>query len=136
MKSTPRDYARAYVELAQLAKPSELTKVGEYFWSLVWKRRHFGWRQLIVAEVERFMQEQAGIVPAEVASAKPLSPAAAKKIETELKVGLGQAIKVDFVVKPHLLAGVVITTQDKKFDASLKGRLDALYTQLVGSGKA
>ena len=135
MKSTPRDYARAYLELAHQARAAELGLLTRRFWELVWQRRHFAWRQLIVAEAEQLMYEQAGLRPVEVATAKPLLPAAMKKLESELKTSLGQPVHLNFVVKPHLLAGIVVTTQDCRWDASLKGRLGQLYQALAGVGE-
>ncbi len=132
MKSTPRDYARVYLELAHQARAAELSLLARRFWELVWKRRHFAWRQLIIAETEQLMYAQAGLTQVEVATAKPLQPAAAKKLESELKTALGQPVHLNFVVKPHLLAGIMVTTQDCRWDASLKGRLDQLYQALAG----
>jgi len=134
MKLTPRTYAQLWLNQARLTPPRELSHLASRFWQLVWKHRHLNWRRQIMAEVERLWHSEAKIRLVEVAVPKPLTAQAASHLKKELTNQLGQAIELKITVKPHLLAGAVITIGDQRFDASLKGRLDDLYEHLAGVG--
>ena len=129
MKLSPRSYARAYLALTNGLRGVELEEATATFWQLVWRKRHFTWRQRIVAEVAALWNQAHGVVSADVQAPRPLT----KALEGSLEKSLGAKAEITLRLKPHLLAGVVVTVGDKRYDASLKGRLDALESALAGN---
>ena len=133
MRFTPTTYAAAYLGAVNSSKPAELPAITARLWNVVWRHRRWGWRRQIIAQVVKLRQEQAGLRGVELAVAKPMTEAATVKLKRELKAALGQEVELTVSVKPHLLAGVVLTVGDQRYDASLKGKLDSLYHALSGT---
>ncbi len=129
MKLSPRSYARAYLALNDGLCGAELEEATTTFWELVWRKRHFAWRQRIVSEVTGLWNQSHGVVTADVQAPRPLP----KALGHSLSAALGPQAELTLRVKPHLLAGVVVTVADQRYDASLKGRLDALESALAGT---
>ena len=133
MRFTPTTYAAAYLGAAQDSSATELKAVTSRFWALVWRHRHWGWRRKIIDQVVRLRQAQAGVRGVELSVAKPLSDSATAKLKRELEKAVGQEIELNVTLKPHLLAGIVLTIDDTRYDASLKGKIDSLYHTLAGA---
>lgn len=133
MKESPTAYARAYLGLTHGKKAAELADVSSRFWQAVFRRKRFGWRKQIVTEVARLWQETHGETAVRVAVAHELTHAQHAKLVKELGEALKSDVTLEVEVKPHLLAGAIVTVGDKRYDASLKGRLDNLYRTLSGS---
>lgn len=132
MKYTPRTYAQAYLATIASHKSAEVSKITRNFWQLVWRHKHFNWRYQIISEIKKLWLEQHGLVEAEVASARPLTAGVVRDLKKILSLFTGSEVEINSVIKPHLLGGVVVTIDNTRFDASLKGRLDNLYNHLAG----
>lgn len=132
MKLTPKIYAAALVGAVEGATPAEVTKAAKRLWLMVWQHRHWSWRQRIINEVADLWRRRHGQRLATVSTAKPLTVSEHTALTKSLTQHLGSKVELATVVKPHLLGGAVITIEDERFDASLKGRLDALYHALAG----
>ena len=114
----------------------EVTKLTAGLWQLVWRKKHWGWRQDIIKAIACEYQLQNNLLPIQLMSARELSAEELKKIQHSLEKAVGQKVEIECQVKPHLLAGIVVTIKDKRLDASLKGRLDSLYRRLSGEASA
>jgi F-type H+-transporting ATPase subunit delta len=136
MKFSPTTYANAYLSAAHQTTAAKLPELANKFWQVVWKHRHLSWKRRILAEVERLQHEQEGKVIVEVSTAKPLSDTVRAHIKRQLKSSLNKDIELKETIKPHLLSGIIITMNDRRYDASLKGRLDALYQKLAGGANS
>jgi F-type H+-transporting ATPase subunit delta len=68
----------------------------------------------------------AGVVAAEVVSAKALTPAQTRAIETALASALGKVPEMTARVDPAILGGLKVKVGSKLFDASLKTKLDQM----------
>jgi F-type H+-transporting ATPase subunit delta len=86
-----------------------------------------------MAEVGTQWLKHEGVTGVQLAVAKPLSDSALAKLKREFKSALGNEVELTVSLKPHLLAGLVATVGDQRYDASLKGRIDNLYHALAGS---
>ncbi len=133
MKITPTQYANTYVSMARHLPKNQLADLTKKFWQLVWRRKHFGWRKVILTEVARLQQIEDGIKVVEVASARLLDAKQQKNLREQLHKVLGTEVSLNNIIKPHLLAGVILTIGDRRLDASFKGRLDNLYRHLAGT---
>lgn len=133
MKRTPTFYATAYLHRAEGVKGEKLQAFTAQFWRSVWRAKHFGWRHKIIAEVKRLWQKERGVIQVKVLSAKAITPPAAAALRSDLTDRLGGEVALELEVKPHLMSGLVLTIGDRRYDGSLKARLDALSTALEGS---
>lgn len=131
MKISPTTYANIYLSVARETTAAKLPELASKFWQVVWKHRHLSWKRLILLEVERLWHEQKNRVVVEVSTAKPLSDTVRAYIKRQLKFSLNKDIELKEITKPHLLSGIIITMNDRRYNASLKGRLDALYQKLA-----
>lgn len=132
MKITPKTYASVYVKATHGKTKTEVAGLTAGLWQLVWRKKHWGWRRDIIKAIATEYQLQNNLLPVQLMSARELSAEELKKIQHSLEKSVGQKVEMECQVKPHLLAGIVITIKDKRLDASLKGRLDSLYRRLSG----
>ena len=136
MKLSPRQYAAAYLDLAEQVPSKQLADLAQAFWSMVLKQRRFAWRERIIFEAQSLARERAGQTLIEVQTARETSPDLRRLVEKGLATSLGKGVEIHYGVKPHLLAGIVVKVGDNRYDASLKGRLDALERTLAGESSA
>ncbi|MEK7496307.1 MAG: F0F1 ATP synthase subunit delta [Patescibacteria group bacterium] len=132
MRLTPTNYAKLYLSLIQGEASAHLSNLTNKFWALVFRKKHFGWRGKIIAEIMRLWYEQNDIVPVAVTTGRLLGPKFITALRKTLTTSLNREVDLQVTVKPHLLAGLTVQVGDKKYDASLKGRLDQLYSKLAG----
>lgn len=97
------------------------------------ERRRIGAVGEIADRLLQLADEQAGIVKATVASAKPLTDAQFEAIQRELERLTGCRVAVERQQDPSLLAGVVARVGDHVIDASLRGRFAELGQKLLES---
>jgi len=82
---------------------------------------------------ERLLARQK-IQRAEVRSAVPLSAEATAAIAAQLGAATGTTVKVDTVVDPSLIGGVMATVGSTVYDGTVKTQLEKLRRQLTGAG--
>lgn len=136
MKVNPVTYARAYLSAVNSVPVAKRDEVARNLWQAVWRRGHFKWRNNILSSVRALIREQKGIMLAEVSTPRELTESQKNHLADQLSKSSGRSIELACTVKPHLLAGLVVTIEDERYDASLKGRLDALYNTLAGEDKS
>ena len=112
---------------------SEIVDLTKKFWQLVWQHKHWVWRQAILNEVKYLQVKAQGKVTVEVVSARALDTKQQKHLCEQLSQKLHCEIDLINIIKPHLLAGVVLSIGDQRVDSSFKGRLDNLYRALAGN---
>lgn len=135
MKIRPNQYARVYLSAVSEATPAKRQEMAKNFWSMVWRRGHMKWSKNIIASVEQQLRDKHGVKLAEITTPQQISEVQKKHITNQLTKATGKDIELVCHVKPHLLAGMVVTIDDERYDASLKGRLDSLYSTLAGDNK-
>lgn len=80
----------------------------------------------VLAGFEKLYARHAGIVAAEVISARPLSATQLKSIQSALRQALGKDPETVVRVDPSILGGLKVKVGSKLFDASLKTKLDQM----------
>ena len=136
MKINPTYYARAYLAAVASAPVAKRHATADKLWQTVWRHGHFKWYKKIIANVQVLIRQEKGIKLAEVLTPQALSETQKNTLATEIKKAIGQPVELVCSVKPHLLAGMIVTIDDKRYDASLKGRLDTLYKTLAGENNS
>ncbi len=110
-----RQVARLVELLVERRRVDTLPRVAEAF------------RQLLLA--------RRGIVEAEVVSAAPLTAGEKTALRERLERLAGRSVELRTRVEPGLLGGLVVRIGDRLYDASVRGRLERLRTQLVAAGR-
>ena len=85
-----------------------------------------------VAEAyRRILQQQSGIRPAEIVTARPLSADERSALVAELAKLAGAEIDPSFKLDTSILGGAVVRIGSTVYDGSVRGRLDRLKEALV-----
>jgi F-type H+-transporting ATPase subunit delta len=80
---------------------------------------------------EQVLDERVGVVRAQVSSAAPLDERRNAALETELSKLTGKRIRMQFVVDPALIGGVVARIGSTLYDGSIRGQFQELRRKLV-----
>jgi F-type H+-transporting ATPase subunit delta len=89
--------------------------------------------ELLTVYRERLLARQR-VQRAHVRSAAPLSPEVTQALEARLSAVTGTTVKVDAVVDPSLVGGVLAKVGSTVYDGTVKTQLEKLRKQLVGQG--
>jgi F-type H+-transporting ATPase subunit delta len=85
----------------------------------------------VVAAYRRLLQEQLGIRPAEIVTARELTPQDRDRLVAEVARLAGARIEASFKLDPAILGGTVVRIGSTVYDGSVRGRLERLRETLV-----
>ena len=86
----------------------------------------------IARRLDRFTDEQAGVVRAVVTSAKTMPESFYQRLKTELESATARTVELERREDASLIAGFVTRIGDNTIDGSVRGRLNEIERQLVG----
>lgn len=84
--------------------------------------------------LERFLEleeKSRGFYPAEIYTAVPLEEQEKHLLTQSLQEYTGYNLKISFKVDPGIIGGVIFRLEDNLIDASLKGQLEKIRSQLL-----
>lgn len=81
--------------------------------------------------LSKVLDERAGLITATVVSARELTEAEKKDLETNIEKMSGKDVSIDFQIDQTLIGGVVTTIGSTVYDGSVKTQLENLKQQLV-----
>lgn len=90
----------------------------------------------VAAELERLRDQAAGIAAAEVRVAVPLAEDETERLQRRLERAFGRRLRLSVRVQPELIGGLVVQVGDRRIDASLRRRLQALRERIATGGAA
>jgi F-type H+-transporting ATPase subunit delta len=85
----------------------------------------------VAADWRRILQEQQGIRPAEIVTARELSEEERNAIQAEVAKLAGAKIEATFKLDKGILGGTVVRIGSTVYDGSVKGRLERLKESLM-----
>jgi F-type H+-transporting ATPase subunit delta len=85
----------------------------------------------VVAAYRQLLQEQLGIRPAEIVTARELAPEERGKLVAEVARLAGAKIDAHFKLDPAILGGTVVRIGSTVYDGSVRGRLERLKEALI-----
>lgn len=88
----------------------------------------------ILAAFREQVDEERGIVTAEVTSAMPLDEGLRSVVAERLARFSGKQVRLELSVDPQLIGGIVARIGDELIDDSVRGRLQRLRHQLAQAG--
>jgi F-type H+-transporting ATPase subunit delta len=102
---------------------------------LLLTRRRIALLPAISAEYERLLDAARGVVAATVTSATPLEAADEDALRQRVETMTGRTVRLAAVVDPSLIGGLTLQVGDRLLDASVRGRLERLRSQLVAGSR-
>jgi len=103
--------------------------------ALLVERRRVALLPRVADAYRRLLYDRRGIVEAEVASAAPLTDGERDALRGHLERLAGRRVELRERLDPSLLGGLVVRIGDRLYDASVRGRLERLRTQLLAAGR-
>lgn len=103
--------------------------------SLLVERRRVGQLSAIANGYGRLLDRQRGIVAAVVTSAGPLTADETAAIKARVEAMTGTAVSLRTDVDPGLIGGLTVQVGDRLLDASIRGRLERLRSQLLAGSR-
>ena len=85
----------------------------------------------VAAAYRKLLQEQLGIKPAEITTARELSKDEQNKLVAEVGKLAGARIDASFKLDPAILGGTVVRIGSTVYDGSVRGRLERLKETLI-----
>ena len=119
--------------LDELGARAALDEGGRRFLRVVLKNRRLGALPDILDAVRKALDERAGVVPARVTAATPLSEPERGRLVEELSRRTGKRIRATFEVDPSLLAGFVARVESRIYDASVSTAIEKFKEEAYGN---
>jgi F-type H+-transporting ATPase subunit delta len=126
-KISNQQYAEALYEVTKDVKGEKLNEALRHFVLLLVKNYKLKQAERIIVEFEKYAKRQAGVMEIEITSAYKLENSTLNHI----KKVFGEEVDAVENIDESLLGGVVIKTEDKILDGSLKTQLLNLKNQLL-----
>lgn len=95
------------------------------------KREHH--LPVILAEFRRLVNAARNVVEAEATVASPLGAPLLAELRSRLESVTGKRVNLKVSLNPGLLGGVVVQIGDRRYDGSLRGRLESLRQSIKES---
>jgi len=90
----------------------------------------------VASGFQRLLDAQRGIVEARVTSAAPLTPDETQAVEAWVAKTTGKQVHLSATVDEALIGGLTVRVGDTLMDASVRGRLERLRTELITGARA
>jgi len=104
------------------------------FLGLLVERGRFGHLPAIVSALERLVLEKEGVVVADLVEAHPLPEEVREGLRKRLEEVTGRKVRLRVSQDPSLIGGVVLWWGDRRYDASVRGRLRRM-SELIKEGE-
>lgn len=88
----------------------------------------------IVRQFQEELNRRLGVAEAEITSARALSPAERKALETRVESLTGKRVRAQYFQDASLLGGAVVKIGSTIYDGSIKGQLEKIRDKIAGSG--
>jgi F-type H+-transporting ATPase subunit delta len=90
----------------------------------------------VAAEFQRLLNRRRGVVEALVTTASPLTPDEIAAVRARVTGMSGGEVDLEIRVDEALIGGLTVRVGDQLVDASVRGRLERLRTQLVSGARS
>lgn len=129
--SIPGDRKRAVLD--GIAQKQGMTRQARNFIAIVTDHRRLPLFSDILKQVERELSERLGFADAEVSSARDLADPEKQLLEAEIAKLTGKRVRASYLRDASLLGGAVVKVGSTIYDGSVKGQLERVREQLVGT---
>ena len=126
-KITNKQYAQALFDVTKDLKDEKIAEAIKKFVLLLARQHKLKRAEKIIAEYEKCVKRESGEVEIVIKSARKLEKTLLKKVEDIF----GPKVKTREEVDENLLGGIVVKTEDKILDGSLKTQINQLKQSLA-----
>lgn len=112
-----------------------LARMVRNFLHLVVHHRRVALLPAMVEGLEAALDERSGFARADIATARPVEPALAARIEEGLARAAGRKIRARYRVDPSLIGGALARVGSTVYDGSVRGQLDS-FRRILGAPQA
>lgn len=124
MRFNARNYAQAYLDLAEHASAHELTAITKRFAAVLARKRLTRHKKAILIALQSLIDERAGLHRVRVTTATAVEAAT-------LSVALGSRAIIETRIDSALIGGAIIERGDERIDASVRTGLTHLKQRLT-----
>jgi F-type H+-transporting ATPase subunit delta len=117
----------------ELIARSEVSQITANVLKLLLKNQRLSDLAAINEKFAQVLDERAGIVSAEVTSARVLPTESKSLIENNLRGITGRDVRINFLVDESLIGGIVTRIGSTVYDGSIKNQLEELQKAIAGS---
>lgn len=122
--------------VTDLAKKAKFNDSVKNLLLLLVENRRLNILPTIVSETETYLAEQSGTVPVSIATARKLTAADQKNIQSQITAVIGKDVIMQTYVDESLIGGIVVQVESTLIDGSIKTKLDKLERQLTSANAA
>ena len=115
----------------QLLREKDLSGTTTNFLNLLLENYRLHRLELMLKSFERELDHRAGIVSAEVTTARPISEAEQNGLRERLRTAPGQEVRLRFATDPDVIGGVVTRIGSTVYDGSIRTQLAQIKEQLA-----
>ena len=119
--------------IARLADELGLHRLIKNFLLVIVSHRRTADLGAMAREFAAVVDERLGWIPAEITSAKELTPEQREEVERALGTKLGKFIRAQYSLDSGLLAGVRARVASKEYDATVRGSLEQMGRRLTAT---
>ena len=117
--------------LSELIQKSNVQRTTANFLRLLLKNQRFAELPQINAKLSEIMDERAGVVSAEVVSARPISDSVKNSLEQTLQQITNRRVRLNYATDETLLGGIVTRIGSTIYDGSVRSQLERLKQELA-----
>ena len=118
--------------LNELIARTRVSTTTANFLKILLKNQRLGELAEVNAKLAQVLDERAGVVSADVASARPVSPSIQASLEDTLRKITGKKVRLSFQTDESLLGGIVTRIGSTIYDGSVRNQLQRLKEELAG----
>lgn len=117
--------------IAALGRELGLSATIQNFLRVVIDHRRLPLLSEMIAAFEKQLDEQLGIVRAQIFSPQPVEADQQNELASRLSQATGKTVRLEFAVDPQVLGGVVARIDSTIYDGSVRGQLHAIGRRLA-----
>lgn len=131
-KASVKQYAQTLLEITDGLEGAELKKAIKRFAAVLVANNQISNLDKIVKAFQTLWNKKAGVIKAELLSARQLDPETLAVLDRHLKkVAKAESLDLTIETDQEIIGGVVIKYGDKIIDASLRSRLRSLREAIL-----
>jgi F-type H+-transporting ATPase subunit delta len=119
--------------LQQILMERDLLGTTANFLNLLLENYRLHRLDLMLGSFERELDARAGIVSAEVTTARPISDTEQNSLRERLRAATGQEVRLKFATDPEVIGGVVTRIGSTVYDGSIRTQLAQIKQQLASA---
>jgi F-type H+-transporting ATPase subunit delta len=78
------------------------------------------------------LDDRAGMIAAQVTTARPVSPETQQTLQTKLRNMTGKSVRIEFDTDPEMIGGLVTRIGSTIYDGSVRNQLEQIKEKMAG----